>query len=175
MSKILEKSGKSQGIPSATNCRNHDIENTTICNVLRYCVFDVLGCLVASRSDMYRPHNAIRRWHHDECSTSVLQGKTSNQDRSPQIYGHGQQRWKFINAHVTYPLSHYRSQWRIQNFLDGGVGATPKMGAPTACLAKFSQKLHENDRNWTGWPGKGAWGRGACLDPLEFATGSICY
>ena len=31
----------------------------------------------------------------------------------------------------------------------GTVGAKPKGGAPTYYLAKFGQKLHENEENWT--------------------------
>ena len=53
----------------------------------------------------------------------------------------------------------------------GEWGATPKVGAPTDYLAKLSKKNCMKMMEIR--PGGG--GRGACLDPLGSATGSICY
>ena len=36
-------------------------------------------------------------------------------------------------------------QWRIQDFPDGGEGATPKFGAKSIIWQHFSQKLNENE------------------------------
>ena len=43
------------------------------------------------------------------------------------------------------------NQWRIQDFPEEGA-QTPQ-GAPTYDFAKFSQKLHEIERIWTGGGG----------------------
>ena len=51
---------------------------------------------------------------------------------------------------VCYLFSnHCHIQLRIQNFPEGGA-PTPKMGVLTIILQIFWQKLHENERIWTG-------------------------
>ena len=56
------------------------------------------------------------------------------------------------------------SQWRIQDFPEEGT-PTPR-GAPTYDFAKFSQKLHEIERIWTG-------GGARPSRPLRSATASF--
>ena len=41
-------------------------------------------------------------------------------------------------------------QWRIQDFPEEGAPTPRGGGAPTYEFAKFSQKMHEIERIWTG-------------------------
>ena len=55
-----------------------------------------------------------------------------------------------IRVHMYHytPMRVLSIQWRIQDFPEEGA-PTPRGGAPTYEIAKFSEKLHEIERIWT--------------------------
>ena len=67
-------------------------------------------------------------------------------------------KYKGINTYVDRMIS----QWRIQDF--PMVGTPTLQDAPTHDFAKFSQKLHEIERIWTG---RGAGPKFYYVDPPQ--------